>query len=506
MQYIVSGTKMKEIDKETISEIGIPSMVLMERAALCVCQEVEKIISSSDRVLCLCGIGNNGADGIATARLLFAKGIKVDVLFLGAKEHATEEWKAQFHIIEKMGITIFDGQQDTNLVDKIILSEYNLIIDALCGIGINRPLEGILYHTIKVVNESKTPVVAVDIPSGIHADTAMVMGIGIMAIETVTFGYNKIGLTLYPGASYAGTVKVCDIGFLEETIEKLGADAFTYGESYFLEKYIHSKIPKRKSYGNKGTYGKVLIIAGSKNMCGAAYFSAKAAYRMGVGLVQILSDEVNRIILQTKLPEAILTTYEGTGLEKEHRNAIAWADIIVIGPGLGKNQMAKELLAYVLNQTTLPLIIDADGLNLISEDRKLEKSLSSRCILTPHLGEMARLINGSIDDIKQDLITSAKEYSIKHNVICVLKDARTVVTSKTNQVYINTNGNSGMATGGSGDVLTGVIAGLLAMGLDPFTAASLGVYIHGSAGDKAKEVKGEYGMMASDILDGLELT
>lgn len=499
MQYLVSGTKMKEIDKDTILEIGIPSMVLMERAALFVSREAEEKTSFSDRILCLCGIGNNGADGIAAARILFTKGRKVDICILGDCKKATKEWKAQFEIVKKMNISVISVTDMWNIVDKTVLSEYNLIIDAIYGVGINRPVEGIYKSMIDAVNESNTSVIAVDIPSGINADTGKVMGVGIIAEKTVTFGYQKLGLTLYPGVSYAGEIKVCDIGFLKQTLDKIGPDAFTYETSDL------AIIPNRNPYGNKGTFGKVLVIAGSKNMSGAAYFSGKAAYKMGVGLVQILTHEGNRTILQTKLPEAILTTYEGNELLDEHRKAMEWADVIIVGPGLGKSKMAKELVTYVLKDTKVPLVIDADGLNIISENRGLKKDLSNRCILTPHLGEMARLTQLTIDEIRLDIMGCANSYVAEHNPICVLKDARTIVAAKDALTYINTNGNSGMATGGSGDVLTGVIGGLLAMGLDYFTAASLGVFIHGFAGDKAKKVKGEYGLMASDILDGLEL-
>ncbi|NLZ81845.1 MAG: NAD(P)H-hydrate dehydratase [Clostridiales bacterium] len=499
MQYLVSGTKMKEIDKITILEIGIPSMVLMERAALFVSKEVEDKTSSSDRILCLCGIGNNGADGIAAARILSTKGRKVDVCVLGDSRKATEEWKSQFEVIKKMNIPVINIIDNFTVVDKTFLRSYNFIIDAIYGIGINRPLEGVYKSTIDVINESGIYVIAVDIPSGINADTGKVMGTGIVADQTITFGYKKIGITLYPGALYAGEIKVCDIGFLKQTLNKVGAEAFTYEESDL------AKIPRRDPYGNKGTFGKVLVIAGSKNMSGAAYFAGKAAYKMGAGLVGILSSEVNRAILQTKLPEAILTTYEGNELLEEHTKAIEWADVIIIGPGLGKSNMAKELVTYVLKDTNVPLVIDADGLNIISENTKLKESLSNRCIITPHLGEMTRLAGLTIDEIRLDIVDCARTYASQNNIVCVLKDARTIVASQERQMYINTNGNSGMATGGSGDVLTGIIAGLLAMGLECFTAASLGVFIHGLAGDKAKEVKGEYGMMASDILDGLEL-
>ncbi len=499
MQYLVSGTKMKEIDNETILGIGIPSMVLMERAALFVSQEVEEKTSLSDKILCLCGIGNNGADGIAAARILFTKGRNIDICVIGDENNATQEWKAQFEIVKKMNIQKININGISNQIEKSVLSDYDFIIDAICGIGINRPLEGLFKDTIDAVNEMKTPVLAVDVPSGISADTGQVMGTGIFADHTITFGYQKIGLTLYPGTSYAGKIKVCDIGFLKQTLDKVGAEAFTY------ERTDLDNIPKRDPSGNKGSFGKVLVIAGSKNMCGAAYFSAKAAYKIGAGLVRILTCEENRSILQTKLPEAILTTFEGNEWSEEYSKTIQWANVIVIGPGLGKSNMAKELVSYVLEKTEVPLIIDADGLNLISENDSLKNCLSNRCIVTPHLGEMARLTGLTIEEIRLNLIDCAKTYAHLHDLVCVLKDARTIVASKEKKTYINISGNSGMATGGSGDVLTGVIAGLIAMGLNNFTAASLGVYIHGLAGDKAKEMKGEYGMMANDILDRLEL-
>lgn len=500
MKYIVDGKKMKEIDRYTIEEIGIPSMVLMERAALSVVQAAKLHINQKDNILCVCGNGNNGGDGIAIGRILAEEGYLVTILWLGEEAKASEETKKQLAIAKKMGIFI---------CNKVKLSEYTIIIDAIFGIGLSRPVLGSYKKIISQINETEAFIISVDIPSGIDSECGKIMQIAIKADITVTFGYAKQGLLLYPGAEYAGQVIVADIGFSHKALEQADLDMFYYEEEDLR------RLPIRKRYSNKGTFGKVLVIAGSKNMSGACYLSAKAAYRTGAGLVKIVTVEENREILQTNLPEAVLLTYSSTKLEERIDfiiEEIKAATAIIIGPGIGKEQAAEILLDGVLQYAKVPVVVDADALNLLASNTKYvhkkkkasccnQIQLPSNIILTPHVKEMSRLLGIEVDRIQEDIVKIAKE-SVTTSFTLALKDARTIVTNGT-KGYLNLAGNHGMATGGAGDVLTGVIAALLAQGMEPFEATTLGVYLHSLAGDKAVRTKGTYGLMAQDLMEAL---
>lgn len=489
MEYVIDSAEMKKCDQVTIDKIGIPSLVLVERAALCAEEELCDSTFNLERVLVICGSGNNGADGLALARLLCVKGIDVSVLFIGDEAKRTAENRAEAEILRKHGINIM-GDAD--------FDSYTAIVDALFGIGLSKAVDGRYKEVIEQMNHSKALVLSLDIPSGISADTGRVMGIAVRAAKTVTFAYKKIGLTLYPSAEYAGIVKVKDIGVTELGFE----DTLPKVCSHTHEDL--KAIPKRKPYSNKGTFGKVLIIGGSVNMCGAAYFSAKAAYRTGAGLVKVYTPDENRVVLQSTIPEAVLSTYDRKRIDYEAmRDNLSWADIIVIGPGMGVEGDSREILKFVMSSAKVPLVIDADAVNLLAKEPELLDEHRQEIIITPHLGEMSRLIGKDIEEIADNLIAEATELARRYRVICVLKDSRTVTTDGGSRIYLNQSGNSGMATGGSGDVLTGIIAGLAAQGGELFESASLGVYIHGLAGDAASERHGAYGVTANEIIDGI---
>lgn len=500
MKKVVNSKQMKAIDAYTIETVTLPAMVLMERAALQVTECIKKYSSKKDRILAVCGIGNNGADGIATARILIMDGYLVDILIVGDEHAASLEAKQQLTIARNLGISIYSNLK---------ISEYTIIIDAIFGIGLSRPVVGFNENMIKTINAGDYQVFAIDIPSGLSADTAKPMNIAVKANYTITFGLNKLGLILHPGCEYAGEVIIADIGFPQSAIEAAKPNCFIY------ESTDMKKLPVRKEYSNKGTYGKVLIIAGSINMSGACFFSAKAAYRTGAGLVKVMTVADNRMVMQTLLPEAILSTYDpnllmdSTEIE-EIKAEIEWATVIVIGPGIGVNQKSEQLLDLVVQNTKVPVIIDADGINIVANKMSTKRNrfqdiaayLPEQTILTPHLKELSRLIGIPIEEIVSDLIETANKCTNNNRLIYTMKDARTIVAYE-NMRYINTTGNSGMATAGSGDILTGIIAALIAQGLTPCEATMLGVYIHGLAGDKAAEQKGKYALIASDIVEAL---
>lgn len=498
MRYLVSGSQMKQVDSYAIGQIGIPSMVLMERAAMAVAETVAERAGKKERIWAACGTGNNGADGIAAARMLFLKGYRVTILLCGDPDSGTEEYRQQLSIARKLEVPIVE-------FGDFIPGFCDVIIDAVFGVGLSRKIEGEYEQVLSMLAQRRArEVIAVDIPSGIHSDSGQVMGIALKATVTVTFGYEKLGTVLYPGKEYSGQVVIRDIGFPQVDFRNMGIQAFTYGEEDLC------RIPNRPDYSNKGSFGKVLLAAGSKHMSGAAYLSALAAYRMGAGLVKILTVEDNRVILQQQLPEAIIETYEPDlvwsdpdGFRQLIGKACDWASVIVLGPGLGSEPYVELLVEEVLGYAYVPILIDADGLNAIARKPSLTQYYTENIIITPHLGEMARLTGMEIAEIQKHLMEVAVEYSRRYGITCVLKDAVTVAAGRENQVYVNTSGNSGMAKAGSGDVLTGVIAGLAAQGEECMDAAALGVYLHGRAGDRCRETLGAHGILARDIANQL---
>ncbi len=512
MQYLLDDRQMKAVDRYNIEEIGIPSLVLMERAALFVAAEGERLCPEGGLVRLVCGTGNNGADGLAAARMLFLHGRRVEVFLLGRPERATEENKVQRGILQKLGVPVYTAG---GFFEYDKRESASLVVDALFGIGLSRPLEGEAAEAVSRMNEAGKagiPILSVDVPSGLAAGTGRVLGVAVRADVTVTFGYEKLGMALYPGTEYAGRRVVADIGFAEPPDMAGVVRTFCPGERGWL--------PKRAADGNKGTFGRVFLAAGSPGMCGAAYFSGKAAGVSGAGLVQIGTARENVPVLQTLFPEAVVTVLDADGEPgkgsgetdargqsrepfREGSGLLGRASVLVAGPGLSVNASAGRLLKMLLRERKacgIPCVLDADALNLLAGERELLAYLDEKTILTPHMGEMARLTGKTVEELKADPVGAARAFHETHGVVCVLKDARTVVASERG-VYVNLSGNDGMATGGSGDVLSGIIGGLLAGGMEPFEAAETGVYLHGLAGDAAAERLGRRSMMAGDILE-----
>lgn len=499
MRQLVTGEQMKAVDQYAIQEVGIPFLVLMERAALSVVEEMEPELFREDQILIACGTGNNGADGAAVGRMLFLRGYHVTVVTVGREESRTEELKLQLSINEKLGLSAMEAED-------FIPGTCQAAVDALFGVGLSRNVEGAYRDMIETIEDMKPRLtVAVDIPSGIHSDTGKVMGTAVKADLTVTFGFKKVGLSLFPGREYSGRVVVKDIGFPPCPAERLTGRRYVTCGPEDLE-----LLPGRKPWSNKGTYGHVLIAAGSPGMAGAAYLSALAAYRMGAGLVKILTPAENREILQTLIPEAVLSVYDcAEALEEPEQflgkieKECGWADAVVLGPGLGKEPWAVRLVQQVLLSAFVPIVLDADGLNIVAENPSLSEYFTENVLVTPHVGEMARLSGLEIEEIQADLTKAAEDYSEKYGVITVLKDAATVVVRKDEPIYINSSGCAAMAKAGSGDVLTGVLAALIAMGMEEGQAAVLGVYLHGLAGEAAEKALGENGVLARDLADSL---
>lgn len=498
MRYLVTGGQMKEIDRHATEVIGIPSLVLMEQAAMAVVSEVLKRAEKHDRIWAVCGSGNNGADGIAAARLLYLQGYGVTVILAGSPENGTPEYKKQIEIARNLGMELFE-------YGDFIPGRCEIMIDAIFGVGLSREVEGTCRDLIAALLECEPAcVVAVDLPSGIHADTGQVMGIALKADVTVSFGYEKLGTMLYPGRSFSKRVVVADIGF--PGMDPQGRD---FG-LFTLEQGDLSMIPSRPAYSNKGTFGRVLLVAGSANMGGAAYLSGLAAYKTGAGLVKLFTVEENRVILQTALPEAVLAVYDPDEAKEacDHfmelvKEECQWADVIVLGPGIGHEPYIRNLVEGVLANAYVPIILDADGLNAVAAHPELAGYFTENIIVTPHLGEMARLTGRTVEEIREGLIPAAREYADRYGITCILKDAVTVAALKDQRTFVNDSGNSAMAKAGAGDVLTGILAGLLALGMGEADAAAMGVYIHGRAGDLVKRRVGQHGLLARELAQAI---
>lgn len=489
MKKLVTCKEMKDLDSTTIREIGVPSEVLMERAALKVVEETEKYLQKDERILVVCGSGNNGGDGIAVARLFHLKGIRVEFYMVGNKDKMTRETALQYKIASGYRVPEVNNPQ---------WSEYTTIVDAVFGVGLTRPIEGHYADIIHEMNSARAKKIAVDIPSGVNGDTGLEMGIAFSADLTVTFAYRKRGLCFYPGRLYAGRIVTADIGIYEQ--EAVTASAAC------LENKDLKLFPERDPGGNKGTFGKVLFVTGSEGMCGAAYLSASAALRAGAGMVKIQTVEANRIPLQTLLPEAMVTCDFD---EKKNQEMFDWCDVAVIGPGLGTSAQSRERAQWFLSEAARckkTVILDADGLNLLSVHESWKRFIGEHVILTPHIGEMSRLCGKGISEIQDCLAQTAADYAKESGAVCILKDACTVVADASGEMYLNLSGNAGMATAGSGDVLSGVLAGIQCMylaaekKLSPVMLAALGVYVHGLAGDQAAGKVGQRGMTAGDII------
>lgn len=506
MRYLVTGAEMKRLDKATMEKIGIPSLVLMERAALesfYVLKE-KGLIKQGAYALILAGYGNNGGDGLALARMLCEAGALVEVLPVGEEAKATESWRVQKNILNAYPVCFVNTLEE---------KAYDFVIDALFGVGLSRDLSGEWLQAIEKANSLKGVKVALDVPSGVCPDDGRILGTAFMADFTITFGFEKLGLCLYPGRERAGEIILRDVGISERAFLGEEPGCFT------LEDEISELLPQRRKDGNKGTFGKALIVAGGFQMAGAAVLCAKACYGAGAGMVKVVTDPGNRVIVQEVVPEAL---YGSVDVEKEIRDAYAWCDVACIGPGIGKGDSAAATLRFLLNPADdnmpgKPLVLDADAINLISESSELLHALKQQgrlgrtVILTPHLLEMLRLWNGLFGNEKMELAQlklavreCAGRLSKELGVIVVAKDARTFICADGCPACLNLSGNSGMATAGSGDVLAGMITAFLAQSKgadeDAFLLTCKAVRYHGLMGENAAREKGEHGVMARDLI------
>lgn len=516
MYELATAAQMKRIDEIAIQERGIPSDVLMERAARAVADEVLALpmpgpgrekgavwFTSDGQVpapeeraqrwaelqrsaVVFCGPGNNGGDGVAAARFLLQAGWRVKCVLVGKREKMTADCREMERRLREAGGALEDFDPE----DTRAYLGYDAAIDALFGVGLNSPLRPDAARAVRLMREAGWTVSA-DLPSGIHADTGEVLGTAVRADVTVTFSRGKPGLFVGKGAVHSGRVVVADIGIPAELLEE--ADC---GIQLVTGEMVADRLPKRPPDGHKGDFGKVFILAGSRGYTGAAALCARAAARGGAGLVTMAVPEEVYPIVAVKCDEAMvwpLSGDDGTVLEKA-----AQCDAVLIGPGLGKGARARQLTRTLLERLTCPVILDADGLNIISEHIDVLDKRQGLTILTPHDGEFARLTGCALPIT--DRVGAVRDFAVKHHCVAVLKGHRTITAAWNGACAVNTTGNSGMAKGGSGDALAGLMAALLARMNDP-DAAVAAVWLHGRAGDLAAADKGEYGMLPSDLIE-----
>ena len=488
---------IKRLDEFAANRFGISRLLLMENAANAVKNVVEIEFGIEDlNVVVLAGPGNNGGDGIAAARLLHSNGSNIDILLLADEKKFKGGAKVNLDIAKKIGLNIYRIKTKDEL--NKYLNNGDLIIDAIFGTGLNREVGGIYREAINSANKSNRPILSIDIPSGVNGDTGKIMGIAIQADITVTFGLPKIGLFLYPGAEHVGKLYLSHISYPKSLLES---------PELFIELNEPLRLPPRRKDTHKGDYGRCLFIAGSRMYMGAPYLSAYSFLIAGGGMSYLATVEsiIHHIVQKGSeiIQIPLLETRDGVISRDNIDHLLKISDImdfIVIGPGLGISKDTEELLTNLVLQMDKPILIDGDGITLLSKHIDILKKMKKPIILTPHPGEMSRLINKPINEIKRDKINIVRKFSSKYHVYTVLKGANTVIGYPDGKIYINTSGNPGMATAGSGDVLSGIIPAFYCQGLNIGEAVRFGVFIHGVAGDIAAEKYGEPGVTASRIM------
>ncbi len=504
---VVTAKEMKEIDRRAIAEWGISGLVLMENAGRAVVDVIEKELGGvKDKYfLVLCGKGNNGGDGFVITRHLLNRRAKVDCLLLGKVDELKGDARTNAQILLNSGFTIQVVVKPEEIY-RLGVNRFRLsaVVDAIFGTGLSSPPEGIFAEAIRFINGANCYVVSVDVPSGVDADTGKVFEPAVQADLTVTMGLPKSGLLFYPGKKNTGKLLVADIGIPYQLLEE-NATAFLVDQEF-----VRSHLPPRQPEGHKGTFGTVLLICGSRGFSGAAVLSANAAVRAGAGLVRIAYPRSLTNVIESNaiepvkhpLPETDAGTLSDNALEPLLELAES-ADSIAIGPGISTHPKTQNLLLKLLPSLKKPTIIDADGLNNLAGCLDTLAQVKAPLILTPHPGELSRLIGKSPGEINSDRLGIAKNFAHTHHCILVLKGASTVVASPDGKSWINSTGNSGLASGGTGDVLTGLIAGFIAQGVTPLDAAIIGVYLHGYTADLAVLELTEYALTAQDLLNYL---
>ncbi|NIA08876.1 MAG: NAD(P)H-hydrate dehydratase [Nitrospiraceae bacterium] len=504
--FIVTAEQMHRLDQRAIEEFGIPGLILMENAGHGVCDLIYRHFAARlpQGVTVLVGPGNNGGDGLVIARHLYQAGIKVEVLLLVPGENFKGDALTNYKIVKRFGIPITEClDSDSLLGASESIKRSGVIVDAIFGTGLAREVTGRFAQCIEEANKAPAPIVAVDIPSGLSADTGRLMGTAIRADVTGTMALAKIGLVLHPGADYVGKLHVIEIGIPQSAVAE--ADIKT---EFFDEHAFKALLRPRPATGHKGTFGHLLILAGSRGKAGAAALVAHGALRAGAGLVTLGCPSGIQSILAQKLTEAMVEGLPETKTGTLSKKAVPRIESMLekkkslaIGPGLGLDTETQTLARQLLETVQMPIVADADALHALGTDHGPVMRAKQPRILTPHPGEMAYLLGCTIAEVQHDRIAAASSLAHSSRAIVVLKGARTVVAAPDGKVSINSTGNPGMGAGGMGDSLTGIIGGLLAQSYAAWDAARISVFAHGRAADQVAKIKGNWGYLASEVAD-----
>lgn len=501
---VLNAKQMRAVDRATIDDLGLASLVLMENAGRQVVAALESLIDDlpARRIVALCGIGNNGGDGFVVARTLHQRGIDVSVVVVGATADVRGDARINLDIIGRLGVPIVEvsDAQHWELYAPQVTSA-DLVIDAMVGTGLSRALSGLHDTVVADLNTSSATVVSIDLPSGLSADTNELIGPVVQADITVTLGAPKVPLVLPPAEHAAGDVVVADIGIPHAVI----ADAEGARLYLLTRDYVRTLIEPRVPEAHKGDFGRVLVVGGSRGMTGAAVLAARGALRCGAGRVTVATPGSVQAIVAALGVEFMthgLLEHDGRCAREAADEVLTMgADVVALGPGLGTGPSVTAFVRALIERGDTPLILDADALNACAGDAAVLTGREDRpIVITPHPGEMARLLGCSTDDVQANRLGLAVEFSTSHHVCVVLKGYRTIVALPDGQAFVNPTGTPGMATGGSGDVLTGMVAAWLAQLLDPGPACQLAVYLHGAAGELAEADEGEVSMTAGDIV------
>ncbi len=504
--YLVTADEMRKMDRDTIENFGLPGRILMENAGRGATRMLIKMFPDvkGKKIGIAAGSGNNGGDGFVIARCIKEYGAHVTVFVLSETKKIRGDAKTNLNLLSLLDIPVYEIP-DKKIFEKhhLLLAQQEIWVDAILGTGLRSEVKGFFRHVIQFINNSHAFVFAVDIPSGLDSDTGQPLGISIKADATATFGFAKTGHMLYPGKDFTGKLCVVDIGIPTPIV-----DAIHPKQRLLTSALVSEEYRPRTSQAHKGSTGHLFVIAGSPGKTGAAALTSLSAMRTGAGLVTLGIPAGLNSVLESQVREVMTLplseTEDGLLHESSEQTILVFLKnkkCLAIGPGLGTALRTRTHFFKILQNVGIPVVIDADGITMLAENKKILSSLHVPVILTPHPGEMAKLMNTTPSEIQKDRIAVSRAFALEHNVHLVLKGAGTVIAHPDGTVYINPTGNPGMASGGMGDVLTGMIAGLLTQGYSPEAATHLGVWLHGSAADSMTQKKGVIGFLASDVME-----
>jgi ADP-dependent NAD(P)H-hydrate dehydratase / NAD(P)H-hydrate epimerase len=506
--YLVTAAEMQAMDRQTIDIFGLPGRILMENAGRGATQSLFRHFTDlkSKRVGIIAGSGNNAGDGFVIGRYLSQQGVDVSVYLLTEGQRIKGDAAANLALLKPLKVSVMEIPDEPAFSrHQSVMADIHVWIDAILGTGLKSEVKGYFKAVIDFINGLNKPVFAVDIPSGLNSDTGQPCGTCIRARATATFGFAKVGHFIYPGAAHTGLLEIIDIGIPPAIAETVAPKQYL-----ITPEVVRSCLSPRPPDAHKGSTGHLLVVAGSPGKTGAAAMTSISALRSGAGLVTLGIAASLNSVLESQMMEAMTAPLPagqngilGQAAFDEITHLMSGKKCLAIGPGIGQAAETKRLVHQLVKTSQIPLVLDADGINHLANDVQLLRSARAPIILTPHPGEMARLLKSNVGAVQQDRITCAREFAVEFNVHVVLKGARTVIAHPDGRVYLNLSGNAGMASGGMGDVLTGVIAGLLAQGLSPESATHAAVYLHGAAADHLAKTIGPYGYLAGDVINAI---